>query len=202
MYRHGLKRMIDFIFVFMALLIVGPILLFITLWLHFANKGEGAFFTQKRPGKNGIFFRVIKFKTMTDKCDEDGNLLPDEQRLTKVGKFIRSTSIDELPQLINVFKGDMALVGPRPLLTQYLPLYNKEQMRRHEVRPGITGWAQVNGRNAISWTKKFELDVWYVNNLSFCLDLKIFFLTIKKVFYRVDINSANDVTMEDFDGTN
>lgn len=202
MYRHGLKRMIDFIFVFMALLIVGPILLFITLWLHFANKGEGAFFTQKRPGKNGIFFRVIKFKTMTDKCDEDGNLLPDEQRLTKVGKFIRSTSIDELPQLINVLKGDMALVGPRPLLTQYLPLYNKEQMRRHEVRPGITGWAQVNGRNAISWTKKFKLDVWYVNNLSFCLDLKIFFLTIKKVFYRVDINSANDVTMEDFDGTN
>lgn len=202
MYRHGLKRVIDFIFVFMALLIVGPILLFITLWLHFANKGEGAFFTQKRPGKNGIFFRVIKFKTMTDKCDEDGNLLPDEQRLTKVGKFIRSTSIDELPQLINVLKGDMALVGPRPLLTQYLPLYNKEQMRRHEVRPGITGWAQVNGRNAISWTKKFELDVWYVNNLSFCLDLKIFFLTIKKVFYRVDINSANDVTMEDFDGTN
>jgi len=202
MYRHGLKRMIDFIFVFMALLIVGPILLFITLWLHFANKGEGAFFTQKRPGKNGIFFRVIKFKTMTDKCDEDGNLLPDEQRLTKVGKFIRSTSIDELPQLINVLKGDMALVGPRPLLTQYLPLYNREQMRRHEVRPGITGWAQVNGRNAISWTKKFELDVWYVNNLSFCLDLKIFFLTIKKVFYRVDINSANDVTMEDFDGTN
>ena len=202
MYRHGLKRMIDFIFVFMALLIVGPILLFITLWLHFANKGEGAFFTQKRPGKNGIFFRVIKFKTMTDKCDEDGNLLPDEQRLTKVGKFIRSTSIDELPQLINVLKGDMALVGPRALLTQYLPLYNKEQMRRHEVRPGITGWAQVNGRNAISWTKKFELDVWYVNNLSFCLDLKIFFLTIKKVFYRVDINSANDVTMEDFDGTN
>lgn len=202
MYRHGLKRMIDFIFVFMALLIVGPILLFITLWLHFANKGEGAFFTQKRPGKNGIFFRVIKFKTMTDKCDEDGNLLPDEQRLTKVGKFIRSTSIDELPQLINVLKGDMALVGPRPLLTQYLPLYNKEQMRRHEVRPGITGWAQVNGRNAISWTKKFELDVWYVNNLSFCLDLKILFLTIKKVFDRVDINSANDVTMEDFDGTN
>lgn len=202
MYRHGLKRMIDFIFVFMALLIVGPILLFITLWLHFANKGEGAFFTQKRPGKNGICFRVIKFKTMTDKCDEDGNLLPDEQRLTKVGKFIRSTSIDELPQLINVLKGDMALVGPRPLLTQYLPLYNKEQMRRHEVRPGITGWAQVNGRNAISWTKKIELDVWYVNNLSFCLDLKILFLTIKKVFYRVDINSANDVTMEDFDGTN
>ena len=202
MYRHGLKRMIDFIFVFMALLIVGPILLFITLWLHFANKGVGAFFTQKRPGKNGICFRVIKFKTMTDKCDEDGNLLPDEQRLTKVGKFIRSTSIDELPQLINVLKGDMALVGPRPLLTQYLPLYNKEQMRRHEVRPGITGWAQVNGRNAISWTKKFELDVWYVNNLSFCLDLKILFLTIKKVFYRVDINSANDVTMEDFDGTN
>ena len=202
MYRHGLKRMIDFIFVFMALLIVGPILLFITLWLHFANKGEGAFFTSLRPGKNGICFRVIKFKTMTDKCDEDGNLLPDEQRLTKVGKFIRSTSIDELPQLINVLKGDMALVGPRPLLTQYLPLYNKEQMRRHEVRPGITGWAQVNGRNAISWTKKFELDVWYVNNLSFCLDLKILFLTIKKVFYRVDINSANDVTMEDFDGTN
>ena len=172
------------------------------MWLYFANKGTGVFFTQERPGKRGKIFKVIKFKTMTDERDGNGNLLPDEKRLTKIGKFIRSTSIDELPQLINVLKGDMALVGPRPLLTQYLPLYNKEQMRRHEVRPGITGWAQVNGRNAISWTKKIELDVWYVNNLSFCLDLKIFFLTIKKVFYRVDINSANDVTMEDFDGTN
>lgn len=202
MYSHFFKRLIDFIIAFFALAIVWPILLLISIWLHFANKGAGIFFLQERPGKDEKIFKIIKFKTMTDERGTDGNLLPDKERLTKVGKFVRSTSIDELPQLINVLKGDMALVGPRPLLTQYLPLYNKEQMRRHEVRPGITGWAQVNGRNAISWTKKFELDVWYVNNLSFCLDLKILFLTIKKVFYRVDINSANDVTMEDFDGTN
>ena len=169
------------------LAIIGPILFLITLWLHFANKGAGAFFTQERPGRNGKIFKVIKFKTMTDERDVNGDLLPDEQRLTKVGKLIRSTSVDELPQLINVLKGDMALIGPRPLLPQYLPLYNKEQARRHEVRPGITGWAQVNGRNAISWAKKFELDVWYVDHCSFILDLRIIVLTIKKVFVREGI---------------
>lgn len=202
MYQHFFKRLIDFTIVLIALLCIWPILLIITIWLHFANKGAGAFFTQERPGKNGKIFKVIKFKTMTDVRDANGNLLPDADRLTKVGKFVRSTSIDELPQLFNVLKGDMALIGPRPLLPQYLPLYNKVQARRHDVRPGITGWAQVNGRNAISWTKKFELDVWYVDHLSFLLDLKILFLTIKKVFLRADINSATDATMEDFDGTN
>ena len=202
MYQHFFKRLIDFTIVLIALLCIWPILLIITIWLHFANKGAGAFFTQERPGKNGKIFKVIKFKTMTDERDADGNLLPDTDRLTKVGRFVRSTSIDELPQLFNVLKGDMALIGPRPLLPQYLPLYNKVQARRHNVRPGITGWAQVNGRNAISWTKKFELDVWYVDHLSFLLDLKILFLTIKKVFLRADINSATDATMEDFDGTN
>ena len=159
MYKCILKRGIDFIFVFCVLLVIWPFLLLITIWLHFANKGAGAFFTQARPGKDGKIFKVIKFKTMTDERDANGNLLPDAERLTKVGRFVRSTSIDELPQLINVLKGDMALIGPRPLLPQYLPLYSKEQARRHEVRPGITGWAQVNGRNAISWTKKFELVV-------------------------------------------
>lgn len=202
MYRNYLKRLIDFIIVFAVLLIIWPILFIITLWLHFANKGAGAFFTQERPGKNNKIFKVIKFKTMTDERDENGNLLPDEKRLTKVGKFVRSTSIDELPQLINVLKGDMALIGPRPLLPQYLPLYNQEQIRRHEVRPGITGWAQVNGRNAISWTKKFELDVWYVDHMSFLLDLKIIFLTIKKVFVREGIGSGTSVTMEPFTGNN
>lgn len=167
--------MIDFILVFCVLALIWPILLLFALWLHFANKGAGAFFTQERPGKDGKIFQVIKFKTMTDERDTDGNLLPDAQRLTKVGRFVRSTSIDELPQLINVLKGDMALIGPRPLLPQYLPLYSKEQARRHEVRPGITGWAQVNGRNAISWTRKFELDVWYVDHCSLKLDVKIFF---------------------------
>ena len=183
-------------------MVIWPILLVISIWLYFANKGAGVFFTQERPGKCGKIFRVIKFKTMTDECNEDGNLLPDEKRLTKLGKFIRSTSIDELPQLINVLKGDMALIGPRPLLPQYLPLYSEEQAHRHEVRPGITGWAQVNGRNAISWTKKFELDVWYVNHCSFLLDLKIIFLTIKKVFVREGINSSTSVTMEPFTGNN
>lgn len=202
MYRHFFKRVIDFIVVFCALSILWPILLLITLWLHFANKGAGAFFLQERPGKNGKIFKVIKFKTMTDERDSAGNLLPDEQRLTKVGKFVRSTSIDELPQLINVLKGDMALVGPRPLLPQYLPLYSKEQARRHEVRPGITGWAQCHGRNAISWTKKFELDVWYVDHCSFLLDLKILFMTIKKVFVREGISSDTSVTMEPFTGDN
>ena len=184
------------------LAIIGPILFLITLWLHFANKGAGAFFTQERPGRNGKIFKVIKFKTMTDERDVNGDLLPDEQRLTKVGKLIRSTSVDELPQLINVLKGDMALIGPRPLLPQYLPLYNKEQARRHEVRPGITGWAQVNGRNSISWAKKFELDVWYVDHCSFILDLRIIVLTIKKVFVREGISSETSATMEPFTGNN
>lgn len=202
MYKHFFKRLIDFIIVLCVLLAIWPILLVITVWLHFANKGAGAFFLQERPGKDGKIFRVIKFKTMTDERDAGGNLLPDEQRLTKVGRFVRSTSIDELPQLINVLKGDMALIGPRPLLPQYLPLYNKVQARRHEVRPGITGWAQCHGRNAISWTKKFELDVWYVDHCSFLLDLKIIFLTIKKVLVREGISSETSATMEAFTGNN
>lgn len=202
MYKHFLKRLLDFLLVSFVLLLIWPILLLITLWLHFANKGAGAFFFQERPGKDGKIFKVIKFKTMTDERDAEGNLLPDAERLTKVGRFVRSTSIDELPQLINVLKGDMALIGPRPLLPQYLPLYSKEQARRHEVRPGITGWAQVNGRNAISWTKKFELDVWYVDHCSFLLDAKIFFLTIKKVFVREGISQEGQATMEVFNGNN
>ena len=202
MYKHFFKRLIDFIIVLCVLLAIWPILLVITVWLHFANKGAGAFFLQERPGKDGKIFRVIKFKTMTDERDAGGNLLPDEQRLTKVGRFVRSTSIDELPQLINVLKGDMALIGPRPLLPQYLPLYNEVQARRHEVRPGITGWAQCHGRNAISWTKKFELDVWYVDHCSFLLDLKIIFLTIKKVLVREGISSETSATMEAFTGNN
>ena len=202
MYSSFFKRLIDLIIVFCMLAIIGPILFLITLWLHFANKGAGAFFTQERPGRNGKIFKVIKFKTMTDERDVNGDLLPDEQRLTKVGKLIRSTSVDELPQLINVLKGDMALIGPRPLLPQYLPLYNKEQARRHEVRPGITGWAQVNGRNAISWAKKFELDVWYVDHCSFILDLRIIVFTIKKVFVREGISSETSATMEPFTGNN
>ena len=196
------KRVIDFIIVFCVLAVIWPILLFVMLWLHFANKGTGIFFTQERPGKNGKIFKVIKFKTMTDKRDANGKLLSDAERLTKVGRFVRSTSVDELPQLFNVLKGDMALVGPRPLLPQYLSLYSKEQARRHEVRPGITGWAQVNGRNAISWNKKFALDVWYVDHCSFLLDLKIIFLTIKKVFVREGISSDTSVTMEPFTGNN
>lgn len=202
MYKHFFKRLIDFILVLCVLLVIWPILLIITVWLHFANKGAGAFFTQDRPGKNGKIFKVIKYKTMTDERDAEGNLLPDADRLTKVGRFVRSTSIDELPQLINVLKGDMALIGPRPLLPQYLPLYSPEQARRHEVRPGITGWAQINGRNAISWTKKFEYDVWYVDHCSFWLDLKIVFLTIKKVFIREGISQEGQATMEFFNGHN
>ena len=202
MYKYFFKRLIDFIIVFCVLVVIWPILLIITLWLHFANKGASAFFAQERPGKGGKVFKVIKFKTMTDERDADGNLLPDADRLTNVGRFVRSTSIDELPQLINVLKGDMALIGPRPLLVQYLPLYSKEQARRHDVRPGITGWAQVNGRNAISWTKKFELDVWYVDHCSFWLDVKIIFLTIKKVFVREGISQEGQATMEFFTGNN
>ena len=202
MYSCFLKRFIDFVIVFFVLAVIWPILLFMAVWLHFANKGAGVFFTQERPGKHGKIFKVIKFKTMTDERDGSGNLVPDERRLTKIGKFIRSASVDELPQLINVLKGDMALIGPRPLLPQYLPLYSREQARRHEVRPGITGWAQVNGRNAISWSKKFELDVWYVDHCSFLLDLKIILLTIKKVFVREGISSDTSVTMEPFTGNN
>ena len=204
MYKNFFKRMIDFILVFCALAMIWPILLLITVWLHFANKGAGAFFLQERPGKNGKIFKVIKFKTMTDERGADGNLLPDADRLTKVGKFVRSTSIDELPQLINVLKGDMALIGPRPLLVQYLPLYSKEQARRHEVRPGITGWAQINGRNNISWAKKFELDVWYVDHCSLSIDIMIVFKTIKKVLYREGINQVGGewATMDPFTGNN
>ena len=202
MYKHFFKRFLDFWISLIALIIISPILVLVTIWLHFANKGAGALFFQERPGKDGKIFKVIKFKTMTDERDVEGDLLPDEVRLTKVGRFVRSTSIDELPQLINVLKGDMALIGPRPLLVQYLPLYSKEQMRRHEVRPGISGWAQCHGRNQISWTEKFKLDVWYVDHLSFMTDLKVIMITIKKVLFREDINSDNDATMEDFDGTN
>ena len=202
MYSCFLKRFIDFVVVFGVLAIIWPILFSIAIWLHFANKGAGAFFIQERPGKHGKIFKVIKFKTMTDERDEDNNLLPDVKRLTKIGKFIRSTSIDELPQLINVLKGDMALIGPRPLRTYYLPLYSKEQMRRHEVRPGITGWAQINGRNNLSWTKKFELDVWYVDHCSFYLDMKIAFATIRKVFIKEGISKEGEATTVPFNGYN
>lgn len=202
MYRNGIKFLSDFIIVFIVLLIIWPILLPLIIFLHFANKGAGVFFTQDRTGKNAQIFKAIKFKTMTDERDPEGNLLPDAERLTKVGKIVRSLSIDELPQLLNVLKGDMALVGPRPLLPKYLPLYSKEQFRRHEVRPGITGWAQVNGRNDISWKRKFELDVWYVDHISFWLDMKIILLTIKKVFVREGINKEGNATTEAFNGHN
>ena len=202
MYKKYFKRIIDFVLVLMALLVIWPFLLIIYIWLTIANKGAGAIFYQDRPGKDGKIFKVMKFKTMTDERDAEGNLLPDADRLTKVGKFVRSTSIDELPQLINVLKGDMALIGPRPLLVQYLPLYSKEQARRHEVRPGITGWAQCNGRNAISWTKKFELDVWYVDHVSFITDIKVILITIKKVLMRADISQEGQATMEFFNGSN
>lgn len=202
MYKNFFKRLIDFSIVLTALFIIWPFLLVIYIWLTIANKGAGAIFIQERPGKNGKIFKVMKFKTMTDERDAEGNLLPDAERLTKVGKFVRSTSIDELPQLINVLKGDMALIGPRPLLVQYLPLYSKEQNRRHEVRPGITGWAQCNGRNAISWKKKFELDVWYVDNISFVTDIKVICITIKKVLFREDISQEGQATMELFNGNN
>lgn len=202
MYKNGIKRFLDLCITLVAVIVLSPILLFTTIFLHFANKGAGAFFTQERPGKNAKIFRVIKFKTMTDERDANGNLLPDAQRLTKVGRIVRSLSLDELPQLFNVLKGDMALIGPRPLLVKYLPLYTAEQMRRHEVRPGITGWAQINGRNTISHTKKFEYDVWYVDHLTFALDCKILFLTIKKVFVREGISAEGEATAETFNGHN
>ena len=202
MYRHFMKRVLDVIISLIALICVSPILIIVTIVLHVVNKGAGAFFLQERPGKDAVLFKIIKFKTMTDERDSEGNLLPDAQRLTRMGKFVRSTSIDELPQLINVLKGDMSLVGPRPLLVQYLPLYSTEQSRRHEVRPGITGWAQCHGRNAISWGEKFKLDVWYVDHCSFVTDLKVIWRTIIKVIKRSDINSATSVTMEPFNGNN
>ena len=201
-YRDFFKRGIDIVASGGALIVLAVPLAVVTLWLHFANKGAGAFFRQERPGRGGKIFRVVKFKTMTDERDDSGQLLPDAQRLTKVGRLVRSTSIDELPQLWNVLKGDMSLIGPRPLLVQYLPLYSPEQARRHEVRPGITGWAQVHGRNAISWQKKFELDVWYVDHISFRTDCKVVLTTLKKVLRREDINSATSATMEFFNGNN
>ena len=202
MYKNFFKRFFDFWIALIALICISPILIVVTIWLHFANKGAGAFFFQERPGKDAKIFKVIKFKTMTDERDENGALLPDEQRLTKVGQFVRSTSIDELPQLINVLKGDMALIGPRPLLVQYLPLYSKEQARRHEVRPGISGWAQCHGRNAISWKQKFEYDVWYVDHVSLLTDLKVIWITIQKVIKRDGISGEGEATKEAFNGLN
>ncbi len=227
MYAHFFKRFFDFWISLIALICISPILLVVTIWLHFANKGAGAltsskqggtkektvrarlsawfapvFFFQERPGKDAKIFKVIKFKTMTDERDEKGELLPDADRLTKVGRFVRSTSIDELPQLINVLKGDMALIGPRPLLVQYLPLYSPEQARRHEVRPGISGWAQCHGRNSISWTEKFKLDIWYVDHVSLLTDLKVIFITIGKVLKRDGISEEGHATMEPFTGNN
>ncbi|MBR5334862.1 MAG: sugar transferase [Bacteroidaceae bacterium] len=202
LYSLYVKRVFDFVLSLAALLLLFPFLLLVTVGLHFANKGAGAFFTQQRPGYKGKIFRIYKFKTMNDKRDADGNLLPDAERLTKVGRFVRSLSIDELPQLLNVLKGEMSFIGPRPLLPQYLPLYSKEQARRHDVRPGITGWAQCNGRNAISWTQKFELDVWYVDNCSFWLDAKIVFLSVYKIFVREGISQEGEATMEFFNGKN
>lgn len=203
MYKNFWKRLIDFSVVLFVLLLIWPFLLLLGIWIYIANKGAGVFFTQARPGRGGKTFKLIKFKSMTDERDENGELLPNEKRITQVGKFIRKTSLDELPQLFNVLKGDMALIGPRPLMIRYLELYNKEQARRHEVRPGITGWAQVNGRNKITWTKKFELDVWYVDNLSLFLDIKILIMTLKKVFSQQDIDSSDEkVGSIGFDGTN
>ena len=201
MYKHFFKRFFDFFIALIGLIVLSPIFIFVTIGLYFANQGK-PFFFQARPGKDERIFNIIKFKTMNDKKDPNGNFLSDAERLTPIGSFVRKTSLDEIPQLINVLKGNMSIIGPRPLLPQYLPLYNKGQKRRHEVRPGITGWAQVNGRNAISWSKKFELDVWYVDNISLILDVKIFFLTIKKVFVREGISQEGQVTMEAFNGNN
>lgn len=202
MYKCFFKRCLSIVIALFALACIGWLLIIVAIWLHFANKGAGVIFLQDRPGKNGKLFKVIKFKTMTDKRDAEGNLLPDDVRLTKIGKIVRSLSIDELPQLINVLKGDMSLIGPRPLLPEYLPLYSPDQNRRHEVRPGITGWAQVNGRNNISWKKKFEYDVWYVDHISFYLDVKIIIMSIKKVLFREDINKEGEATTVAFNGHN
>ena len=202
MYKHYFKRVLDFSIALIALLCIGWFLVLVALFLHFANKGAGAFFTQERPGKDARIFKVVKFKTMTDERDADGELLPDAQRLTRVGRIVRSLSIDELPQLWNILRGDMSFIGPRPLMVKYLPLYTTEQMRRHEVRPGISGWAQVNGRNTISFTERFKLDVYYVDHLTFLFDAKIFFMTILKVFKREGISEEGQATMEPFNGTN
>ena len=202
MYRHFFKRFLDFWISLFLLICFSPVLLVVAVFLHFANKGTGAFFLQERPGKDGKIFRIVKFKTMTDERDAQGSLLPDEARLTRVGRIVRSTSLDELPQLFNVLKGDMALIGPRPLLPKYLPLYSEEQMRRHAVRPGISGWAQCHGRNSISWTEKFKLDVWYVDHLSLCVDIKVIYLTTLKVLQRDGITEEGQATMEAFDGHN
>lgn len=202
MYRHFFKRFLDFWISLFLLICFSPVLLVVAVFLHFANKGAGAFFLQERPGKDGRIFKIVKFKTMTDERDAQGQLLSDEARLTRVGRFVRSISIDELPQLVNVLKGDMALIGPRPLLPKYLPLYSEEQMRRHAVRPGISGWAQCHGRNAISWTEKFKLDVWYVDHLSLWVDIKIIYLTTLKVLKRDGISEEGQATMEAFNGHN
>lgn len=199
MYKTYLKRLFDFLSAFFGLLLLSPLFIVVTIGLFFANQGK-PFFFQSRPGKGERIFKIVKFKTMNDKKDENGDLLSDSERLTKIGSFVRKTSLDEIPQLINVLKGDMSLIGPRPLLIQYLPLYNEVQKRRHEVRPGITGWAQINGRNAISWQQKFEYDVWYVDNISLWLDIKILFLTIKKVFVREGISQDGQATTEVFKG--
>lgn len=196
MYKHLLKHLFDFLFALLGLIILSPLFLVVVIWLYIANKGAGVFFIHERPGKNGKFFKVLKFKTMTDEKDEAGKLLSDAQRLTKVGRFIRESSIDELPQLINILKGDMSLIGPRPLYVEFLMKYSKEQARRHEIRPGITGWAQVNGRNLMLYSKKFEYDVWYVDHLSLFLDLRIIFMTIKNIFLKKDIGEGNEVTEE------
>ena len=201
-YRDHIKRVLGFCISLIAIICLSPLLLVVTIWLHYANKGAGAFFFQERPGKNGKIFKIIKYKTMTDERDANGELLPDEVRLTRVGRFVRSTSIDELPQLFNVLKGDMAIIGPRPLLVQYLPLYSPEQARRHEVRPGISGWAQCHGRNSLSWTEKFKLDVWYVDHCSFKTDIEVIFTTIKKVIVRDGISQDGQATMESFNGNN
>ena len=201
-YRDHIKRVLGFCISLIAIICLSPLLLVVTIWLHFANKGAGAFFFQERPGKNGKIFKIIKYKTMTDERDASGELLPDAERLTRVGRFVRSTSIDELPQLFNVLKGDMAIIGPRPLLVQYLPLYSPEQARRHEVRPGISGWAQCHGRNTLSWSEKFKLDVWYVDHCSFKTDVEVILTTIKKVIVRDGISQDGQATMEAFNGNN
>lgn len=203
LYRDCFKRVFDFTAASCAAIALSPLLLGIAVWLHFANKGAGVLFSQERPGKNGKIFRLHKFKSMTDERGPDGKLLPNERRITKAGKFLRSTSLDELPQLINIIRGDISIIGPRPLLEQYLSLYSPEQARRHDIRPGVTGWAQVHGRNAISWTKKFELDVWYVDHVSFWVDMKILFLTALKVLRRADINGVStEIGAEPFNGHN
>lgn len=201
LYRKYLKRAFDFIVAFLGLVILSPVFIIVVIGLYFANDGK-PFFFQKRPGLNEKIFNIIKFKTMNDRKDNQGNYLPDSERLTPIGSFIRQTSLDELPQLINVLKGDMSLIGPRPLLPQYLSLYNESQKRRHNIRPGITGWAQVNGRNAISWTMKFELDIWYIDNVSFATDCKVMFLTLRKVIKKEGINQAQQATVEAFKGNN